>query len=141
MSKRGVDTLLTSQGKRLKTGEEIRFTLVKGPSFKPRPDPVNPKAPKQQFPLIAKFPQSVVKPDLSKLPWNTARLFQQDIPKAEEDSDDDANEVKKRWRPRQDIPKRQWIFQEQVEFLEAWLFQLCSRACTSFLLTRLKFPS
>jgi len=118
MSKRGIDTLLTTQGKRLKTGEEIRFTLVKGPNYKPCPDPVNPKAPKQQFPLIAKFPQSVPTPDLSKLPWSTARLFQQDIPKAEEDSDDDANEVKKRWRPRQDIPKRQWILQEQVEFLE-----------------------
>ena len=114
----GVDTLLTAHGKRLKTGEEIRFTLVKGPSHGPIPDPVNVKAPHQQFPLIAKFPVSVVKPDLNKAPWNTARLFQQDAPKAEEDSDDESNEVKKRWRPRQDIPKRQWVLQEQVEFLE-----------------------
>jgi hypothetical protein len=122
-SKRGIDTLLTSQGKRLKTGQEIRFTLVKGPSHRLNPDPVNPKAPKQQFPLIAKFPQSVVKPDLDKAPWNTSRLFQQDAPKAQEDSDEETTEAKKRWRPRQDIPKRQWVFQEQVEFLEQMMLK------------------
>ncbi|KAL3938089.1 MAG: hypothetical protein SGBAC_006916, partial [Bacillariaceae sp.] len=61
---------------------------------------------------------SVPTPDLGSLPWSTARLFQQDIPKAEEDSDEETTEVKKRWRPRQDVPKRQWILQEQVEFLE-----------------------
>lgn len=118
MSKRGIDTLLTSQGKRLKTGEEVRFTLVKGPSHGLIPDPVNPKAPKQQFPLIAKFSQSVTTPKLDEAPWNAARLFQRDAPKAQEDSDEESTDVKKRWRPRQDIPKRQWVLQEQVEFLE-----------------------
>jgi hypothetical protein len=118
MSKRGVDTLLTSQGKRLKIGEEIRFTLVKGPTRSLIPDPVNPKAPKEQFPLIAKFTQSVGTPKLDQAPWNSARLFQHDAPKAQEDSDEETTEAKKRWRPRQDIPKRQWVLQEQVEFLE-----------------------
>eukprot|EP00934_Nitzschia_sp_Nitz4_P004435 Nitzschia sp. Nitz4//scaffold155_size52807//11364//13124//NITZ4_006794-RA/size52807-processed-gene-0.0-mRNA-1//1//CDS//3329537363//4425//frame0 len=124
-NKRGVDTLITRQGKPLQTGQEVRFLLVKGPSFDPAPDPVHATAPKEHFPLIAKFGESVVKPDLTKTPWNTARLYQQDVPKAQEDSDEEADTsklgVKKRWRPRKELPKRQWILQEQVEFLESMM--------------------
>lgn len=133
----GVDTLLTSQGKALKSGEEIRFVLVKGPSSSRTltNDPVNPKAPKQAFPLVAKFSESVVRPGFDKAPWNTARLYQRDVPKAEDDSDDEANnggngspsqgqplQPKKRWRARnQKETKRQWVLQEEVEFLESMM--------------------
>ena len=121
--KRGVDSLLISKGRALKVGEEVRFTLVKGPDFALAPDPVNPKAPYEQFPLVAKFPESVVKPNLQQSPWNTARLYQQDVPKAQDDSDEeqDGNVVKKRWRARKELPKRQWILQEQVDFLETMM--------------------
>ena len=126
-NKRGIDTLLTLHGKALQVGEEIRFSLIKGPSFPLASDPVNPNAPKEVFPLIAKFGESVVKPNLLKAPWKTARLYQQDIPKVQEDSDEEgeggkATQEKKRWRPRRkEQPKRQWVLQEQVEFLETML--------------------
>ena len=122
-NKRGIDTLLTSQGRSLKIGEEIRFTLIKGPSNALFPDPVNPKAPTEQFPMIAKFPESVVKPNLQAEPWNTARLYQQDVPKAQDDSEDEDEDatvvVKRRWQRRKKLPKRQWILQENIEFLES----------------------
>jgi hypothetical protein len=125
MSKRGLDLLLTTNGKTLQTGQEIRFTLVKGPSHDLAPDPVNPSAPKEQFPLIAKFPESVVKPVFTQPPWNQGRLYQQDIPKAQDDSDEEAETAKnpkKRWRARRkQLPKRQWILQEQVEFLQSMM--------------------
>jgi hypothetical protein len=137
---RGVDTLLTTHGKGLKSGEEIRFVLVKGPSSSRTltNDPVNPKAPKEAFPLVAKFSESVVTPQFDKTPWNKARLYQRDAPKAQDDSDDEAanndtnnlngspsgqggmpTQPKKRWRARnQKEPRRQWVLQEEVEFLE-----------------------
>jgi hypothetical protein len=133
---RGVDTLLTTHGKGLKSGEEIRFVLVKGPSSSRTltNDPVNPKAPKEAFPLVAKFSESVVTPQFDESPWNEARLYQRDVPKAQDDSDDEAasninnnlngeggmpTQPKKRWRARnQKEPRRQWVLQEEVEFLE-----------------------
>lgn len=125
----GVDTLLTTHGKALQAGEEIRFVLVKGPSssLALKEDPVNPNAPKEAFPLVAKFCESVVSPQFEASPWNTARLYQRDVPKAEDDSDDEAaaasptkpaGQPKKRWRARNQEVKREWILQEQVEFLE-----------------------
>lgn len=54
-------------------------------------------------------------------------MYQQDVPKAQDDSDEEAQQqqaerAKKRWRPRRkEIPKRQWILQEQVEFLETMM--------------------
>lgn len=118
--------MLTAQGKTLQTGQEVRFTLVKGPNFSMLADPVNPKAPKEQFPLIAKFGESVVKPELQQGPWSSGRLYQQDIPKAQEDSDEEDTSsskplAKRRWRARKEVPKRQWVLQEQVEFLEAMM--------------------
>lgn len=127
--RQGIDVLLQRKGKSLQTGQKISFTLVKGPSINRDaiPDPVNPLAPKECFPLIAKFPESVVKPDFSKSPWHNARLYQQDVPKAHIDSDEEAEEqaaieAKKKWRrKRNDPPKRQWVLQEQVEFLETMM--------------------
>ena len=142
----GVDTLLTVAGKQIGPGQEVRFVLVKGPGptntiaavaaggegynatyqqHQGQPDPVNPKAPYEHFPLVAKFPESVVTPDLNRPPWNEARLYQQDTPKIQDDSDEEVTEKekpRKRWRPRrQDPPKRQWILQNQVEFLESMM--------------------
>jgi hypothetical protein len=122
----GVDALLTEQGKHLQTGQEIRYVLVKGPTRLPASDPVNPKAPKESFPLIAKFSESVVKPEFGNEQWKTARLYQQDIPKAQEDSDEEdtmqQQQPKKRWRSRnQKDAGRQWVLQEQVEFLETMM--------------------
>ncbi len=123
----GMDTLLTTNGKALKSGEEIRFVLVKGPSNSRvlTNDPVNPKAPKEAFPLVAKFAESVVTPDFANTPWNTARLYQRDVPKAEDDSDEEdspsnqgMSQPKKRWRARKEAARRQWVLQEEVEFLE-----------------------
>ncbi|OEU15824.1 hypothetical protein FRACYDRAFT_209258 [Fragilariopsis cylindrus CCMP1102] len=123
----GIDALLTSQGRDLKPGEEIRFVLIKGPSSSRTltPDPVNPNAPKEAFPIVAKFSESVVTPEFGDNPWSEARLYQRDVPKATDDSDDEADDTqgqlsqpKKRWRARKQVPRRQWVLQEQVEFLE-----------------------
>ena len=65
----GVDALLTARGKKLKAGESVRFRLVKGSLISPNSDPVDPKAPREVFPLVAKFPESVVKPEFSQFPW------------------------------------------------------------------------
>ena len=82
--RQGIDILLQRKGKSLQTGQKISFTLIKGPSINRDaiPDPVNPLAPKECFPLIAKFPESVVKPEFGQPPWSDARLYQQDVPKA-----------------------------------------------------------
>ena len=123
VKKRGIDLLLTKGGKSLAVGQEIRFTLIKGPANPLAPDPVNPGAPQEQFPLVAKFPESVVRPDFRAAgdkSWAAARLYQQDVPKALDDSDDEAEQAKnpqkqRRWRTRRkELPKRQWILQEQV---------------------------
>ena len=81
----GLDILLQRKGKSLQTGQQISFQLIKGPSINRDgvSDPVNPSAPKECFPLIAKFPESVVRPDFSAKQWQDARLYQQDVPKAQ----------------------------------------------------------
>jgi len=124
----GVDALLTAHGKQLKVGESIAFTLIKGPRYiAASPDPVDPKAPPERFPLIAKFPESVVKPNFQQPPWRNGRLYQQDIPKPVDDSDDEAaasdaaKKQQQRWKRRKNAnepPQRQWILQEEVDFLE-----------------------
>ena len=80
-----MDILLQRHGKHLQTGQQISFRLVKGPSINRDgvPDPVNPSAPTQCFPLVAKFPESVVKPNFDTKIWQEARLYQQDVPKAQ----------------------------------------------------------
>jgi len=84
----GLDSLLQKKGKSLSVGQKISFTLVKGPAINrdANSDPVNPNAPKEYFPLIAKFPESVVRPNFANAqgPWHSnARLYQQDVPKAQ----------------------------------------------------------
>ena len=117
----GVDTLLTRHGKTLAAGQGLSIRLIKGPAPQENPDPVDSKAPKETFPILAKFPVSVVRPDFSTQPY---RLYQQDVPKAVEDSDEEAmgEEPKKRWKSRKkEVPQRQWILQQEVEFFETML--------------------
>lgn len=122
--------MLTQRGKTLQTGQTIRFRLIKGPSQTLTADPVDPKAPKEAFPLIAKFTESVVRPDFTQKPWKDGRLYQQDVPKPEEDSDEEESEIvkKKRWRYKDDAPKRQWILQEEVDFLQTMVAKREKRA-------------
>ena len=119
----GVDRILTLHGKALAVGQGVSVRLVKGPSSTQNPDPVDPNAPPQVFPILAKFPVSVVPPDFVN---RKKRLYQQDVPKAVEDSEDEQDEdnhkPKKKWRGRRkEEPRRQWILQDEVEFLETML--------------------
>jgi hypothetical protein len=121
--KRGIDALFTQAGKSLPTGGSLSFRLVKGPPTVAVADPVDPKAPPQEFPLLAKFPESVVRPDFTKHPWNSGRLYQQEVPRPvddeEEEEDQQQQQKKKRWKyNRNHTAQRQWILQEEVDFLE-----------------------
>lgn len=117
--------LFTQAGKSLPTGGSLSFRLVKGPPTVATADPVDPKAPPQEFPLMAKFPESVVRPAFNQHPWNTGRLYQQEVPRPVDDEDEDdedqdaAAQKKKRWKyNRKHVAQRQWILQEKVDFLE-----------------------
>ena len=131
----GVDTVLTLRGRPLAVGESLRFVLVKGPSATRvgTGDPVDSTSPLEKFPLIAKFGESVVRPHFTRNPWQSARLYQQEIPKPIDDSDDDNDKEeetadhlssinrprKKRWRyGAEGTAPRQWILQENVDFLQ-----------------------
>jgi hypothetical protein len=120
--KRGIDALFTQAGKSLPTGGSLSFRLVKGPATVAVADPVDPNAPPQEFPLLAKFPESVVRPDFTKHPWNSGRLYQQEVPRPvddEEEEEDQQQQKKKRWKyNRNHNAQRQWILQEEVDFLE-----------------------
>ena len=72
----GIDALLTSRGKALFVGQEVRLTLIKTASGIETFDPVNAQAPAEPFPVVAKFPESVVKPNFKIF----KRFYQQDIP-------------------------------------------------------------
>jgi hypothetical protein len=128
-----MDTLITEQVKRLQqrasTGNGIvtSFRLVKGPARVTTADPVDAEALSQEFPLVAKFPVSVVPPQLAvtsnKSSHAKRRLYQQDIPKPADDSDEEeaaANPKKKRWNRQRKltVADRQWILQDDVDFLE-----------------------
>jgi hypothetical protein len=71
----GIDALLTLRGKTLTTGQELRIPLYKAPQSTSA-DVINGNAPPEQFPIVAKFPESVVTPDFAKF----RRFYQQDIP-------------------------------------------------------------
>jgi hypothetical protein len=71
-----MDALLTNQGKSLRVGQQLRITLIKGSGMIECKDPIQPLAPPEYFPLVAKFSESVVKPDFRKF----KRFYQQDIP-------------------------------------------------------------
>lgn len=72
----GIDALLTHRGKALAVGQQVRFTLIKTASGVETIDPVQPQAPPEAFPVVAKFAESVVKPDFRIF----KRFYQQDIP-------------------------------------------------------------
>jgi hypothetical protein len=133
--KRGIDQLFSQKGGGLTTGGSFRIRLVKGPNGTIYADPVDPRAPLESFPLVAKFSESVVKPNFQKIPWKDGRLYQQDVPKPAADSDEEeVEQPKKRWkynRRRQDAPRRQWILQEQVDFLETMVARREKRAMDS----------
>mmetsp|Transcript_26324 Transcript_26324/g.43971 ORF Transcript_26324/g.43971 Transcript_26324/m.43971 type:complete len:580 (+) Transcript_26324:242-1981(+) len=121
----GIDALLISQGKSLAVGQEIRFALIKGPSGVETVDICNPKAPPETFPVVAKFSESVVKPDFTKF----KRFYQQDIPSQKDDSDEEAaiavaqlTRKKRRYR-RNDGPKRQWVLQKEEDYLLTMIAQ------------------
>jgi hypothetical protein len=127
----GVDAFLTQHGKGLAVGQRLSIRLIKGPSTMESADPVDPKAPTESFPLIAKFGDSVVRPSFG----TKKRLYQQDAPKAVDDSDDeeaaDAPQPKKRWRSRRkEAPVRQWVLQEEAEFLETMIARREKRETT-----------
>lgn len=124
----GMDVWLQVKGRDLEAGVgQLRLKLIKGPAMiRHSADPVDSKAPKESFPAVLKFPVSTVTPDFKLPPWNgssKSRLYQQDVPKPVEDSDDEEiTERKKKWKyNRVHAAKRQWILQEQVDFLETML--------------------
>ena len=75
-SAHGIDALLTQRGKALAVGQQVRFKLIKTASGIETHDPVQPQAPPEAFPVVAKFAESVVKPDFRIF----KRFYQQDIP-------------------------------------------------------------
>jgi len=75
-SKSGIDYLLQQRGKSLKTGQELRIVLVKASGTRQQADPMDPSAPREDFPLIAKFGESTVRPNFKKM----VRLHQQNVP-------------------------------------------------------------
>ena len=72
----GIDAVLTNRGKALAVGQEVRLTLIKTASGVQTFDTVNAQAPPEPFPVVAKFPESVVKPNFKIF----KRFYQQDIP-------------------------------------------------------------
>ena len=130
-----INAVLTRLGKNLAPGETITFTLVKGPSSVSS-DPVSTtdkRTPALAFPRIAKFIDTVVKPDFENR-FRNGRLFEENVPTAKDDSDDEnenemmimkdddgniipknPNKKKKRWR-RYDAPRRHWVLCEEEEY-------------------------
>ena len=95
--------------------------------------------PKQHFPSILKFPPSSTQPpDFTQAPWNTGqgRLHLEPVPKPPDDSDDEEEAAdrrnttlpaagkKKRWKYNRPVhPNKQWIVQDQVDFLETMVYR------------------
>jgi len=135
--KPGVDAALSDQGKGLAVGQSVRFRLIKGPSVTTSGDPVDSKAPWTYFPLIAKFGESVQRPDFTKKPWQTGRFYEQEVPKPDDSDEEDADgdgangdgpsqqqqpaPKKKRWRYGDGETPRQWILQEDVDFYQTFI--------------------
>ena len=119
----GLDAYLQEHGKTLRTGDQLHLRLIKGPSIQTSPDPVDPKADPEQFPAILKFPVSTAPPDFTQHPWNTARLYQQDVPKHQDSDDEEIQQQQSMRRRRRRVyaTPRQWIVQENVDFLESML--------------------
>ena len=137
-----IEKILNDYGKKLNPGDSISFTLVKGKETSTSVDPIlarrtnkgntnnnnnNSSSNKYElaFPRVAKFAETVTKPEFEK-EWKDGRWYEEDIPKAMQDSDEENDESeknkkrkKRRWR-RQEGPKQQWILQPRTEFVEKW---------------------
>ena len=131
-----IEKILNDYGKKLNPGDSISFTLVKGKETSTSVDPLlarrtnkgntnNNSKYELKFPRVAKFAETVTKPDFEK-EWKDGRWYEEDIPKAMQDSDEENDESeknkkrkKRRWR-RQEGPKQQWILQPRTEFVEKW---------------------
>lgn len=105
-------------------GQEVRLTLIKTASGIETFDPVNAQAPAEPFPVVAKFPESVVKPNFKIF----KRFYQQDIPSQKDDSDNEQESSqqplrKKRRYRRNEGPRRQWVLQEEEDYLETMIAQ------------------
>lgn len=141
-----VDAILSHYAKTLKPGESIQIPLIKGKSTTTSVDPIIHSRSKtstssagntdgsgvpaasrivqEKFPKIAKFIETVEKPDFQKC-FQNGRFYQEDIPKAQADSDDEEDKNKdevnprKRKRYRRKRPARQhWVIQTNEEFNE-----------------------
>jgi hypothetical protein len=131
LPKNGVDTVLAAFGKQLQPGQSVSFRLVKShKALFQQADPVNTKnAPPSDFPLIAKFPESVVRPDLTRLPWMTGRFYEQDHQTVIDEDDEDETAAleqkqqrkRRRWGSSRDATQRQWVLQDEAEFAETML--------------------
>jgi len=136
----GIDSLLQSKGKSLKLGQTLSFSLVKSSlAFQSKigdPQQKEKDAPLIKYPLVAKFPESVVRPSFAKM----TRMVEQAVPSQKDDSDEEEEEEpptnsmssylhgdqppkKKMRRRRQDVPKRQWLLQEETDYLETQIAQ------------------
>jgi len=157
--KSGIDLLLSQHGKTIQPGQQVTFTLIKGKSGVVAVNPVNSKAPPETFPLVAKFPESVPKPNFTN---GKAHLYQQDAPKVQVRlvmlyecmecmeclyeyishrphiyiytllshhfavgrlgwRRFGCSGTEKKWKRRPQKPQRQWILQEETEFLETMM--------------------
>jgi len=131
---RSIDAVLTKYGKLIKEGETITFNLIKGENTSSR-DPLDAKAPVASFPIVAKFGH-----DNPKLETVAHRMYEQKIPVALDDSDEEnqnaGEELKglgatggldggQAWaargkRRRRNRPDRwQWILEPEDEFMES----------------------
>ena len=135
-----INAVLTRLGKNLAPGETITFTLVKGPSTVSS-DPISTtdkRTPALSFPRMAKFIDTVVKPDFQQR-FQNGRLYEENVPTAKDDSEDETSEhkeayelmvkddegniipksnpgkKKKRWR-RYDPPRRHWVLCDEDEY-------------------------
>lgn len=100
-----IDAILSHYAKTLKPGESISIPLYKGKNTTTSIDPIKSRTVanatsaatrnlQQKFPKMAKFIETVEKPNLQTT-FRNARLYQEDIPKAQVSSsvvcDDDNN--------------------------------------------------
>lgn len=141
-----INAILTQRGKNLQPGQTITFTLVKGGTTSSSDPILQSKTPNasnndnnslnQKFPCIAKFGESVVKPNFSTPNhFRDGRMFEENKPKARDDSDDEDNDLtggssnnddgdvggqapkrrKKKWKRKQP-ERRHWIICEEKDY-------------------------
>eukprot|EP00986_Skeletonema_menzelii_P021094 scaffold33177_cov148-Skeletonema_menzelii.AAC.1 len=83
------------------------------------------------FPRVAKFPETVTKPNFYTGGLKDGRMYEEEVPLAKDESDEDEStsyrspedgsgppkKKKRRWR-RHDARPRRWVLQEKTEFFE-----------------------